>query len=52
MLKGHTDAVLAVDAHDGQELIVSGGMQNDRTVRVSTEFIVYVLLGVDEVADS
>ena len=33
VLEGHTDAVLAVDAHDGQELIVSGGMTTDRTVQ-------------------
>ena len=33
VLEGHTDAVLAVDAHDSQELIVSGGMTNDKTVQ-------------------
>jgi len=32
-LEGHTDAVLAVDAHDTLELIGSGGMANDRCVR-------------------
>jgi WD40 repeat protein len=32
-LEGHTDAVLAVDAHDSVELIGSGGMGNDRCVR-------------------
>ena len=30
---GHKDACLAVAAHDSKELIVSGGMTNDRTVR-------------------
>lgn len=33
VLEGHKDAVLAVDAHDGQELIASGGMTMDRTVQ-------------------
>lgn len=32
-LEGHTDAVLAVDAHDTLELIGSGGMANDKCVR-------------------
>ena len=32
-LEGHHDAVLAVDAHDSLELIGSGGMANDKTVR-------------------
>ena len=32
-LEGHTDAVLAVDAHDTLELIGSGGMADDRCVR-------------------
>lgn len=32
-LEGHTDAVLAVDCHDQLELIGSGGMTNDKTVR-------------------
>ena len=30
---GHTDAVLAVDAHDKKELIASGGMTKDKTVQ-------------------
>lgn len=29
----HKDAVLAVDAHDSMELLASGGMSKDRTVR-------------------
>ena len=29
----HTDAVLAVDAHDRKELIASGGMTKDKTVQ-------------------
>jgi len=29
----HTDAVLAVDAHDKHELIASGGMTKDKTVQ-------------------
>lgn len=33
VLEGHKDAVLAVDAHDNQELIASGGMTTDRTVQ-------------------
>lgn len=33
VLEGHTDAVLAVDAHDKQELIASGGMTHDKTVQ-------------------
>ena len=33
ILKGHTDVVLAVDTHDSKELIASGGMSQDRTVR-------------------
>jgi COMPASS component SWD3 len=33
VLQGHTDAVLAVDAHDSQELIASGGMTLDKTVQ-------------------
>lgn len=33
VLEGHTDAVLAVSCHDSSELIASGGMTNDRTVR-------------------
>jgi COMPASS component SWD3 len=32
-LEAHTDAVLAVDAHDTLELIGSGGMANDKCVR-------------------
>ena len=32
-LEGHSDAVLAVDAHGTLELIGSGGMANDRYVR-------------------
>lgn len=32
-LEGHSDAVLAVDAHDSLELIGSGGMANDKFVR-------------------
>lgn len=32
-LKGHTDAVLAVDAHDSLELVGSGGMTKDKCVR-------------------
>ena len=35
-LEGHHDAVLAVDAHRTLELIGSGGMSNDRTVRFWT----------------
>jgi COMPASS component SWD3 len=31
--KVHTDVVLAVDAHDSKELIATGGMTLDRTVR-------------------
>ena len=33
VLEGHTDAVLAVDAHDKKELIASGGMTQDKTVQ-------------------
>lgn len=33
VLKGHTDAVLAVAAHDKKEILASGGMTNDRSVR-------------------
>ncbi|CAB9524814.1 WD repeat-containing protein [Seminavis robusta] len=33
VLEGHTDAVLAVDAHESQELIASGGMTQDKTVQ-------------------
>merc|ERR1712071_160943 len=33
VLKGHTDAVLAVAAHDRKEILASGGMTNDKTVR-------------------
>ena len=29
----HTDAILAVDAHDKQELLASGGMTKDKTVQ-------------------
>ena len=29
----HKDVVLAVDTHDSMELIASGGMSKDRTVR-------------------
>jgi COMPASS component SWD3 len=32
-LEGHSDAVLAVDAHKSLELIASGGMSSDNTVR-------------------
>ena len=32
-LEGHSDAVLAVDAHGTLELIGSGGMANDQYVR-------------------
>jgi len=35
-LAGHDDAVLAVDAHDSLELIASGGMTKDKTVRFWT----------------
>uniref|UniRef100_A0A6S8VLB2 WDR5-like beta-propeller domain-containing protein n=1 Tax=Ditylum brightwellii TaxID=49249 RepID=A0A6S8VLB2_9STRA len=30
---GHSDAVLAVDAHDTREIICSGGMSNDRSIK-------------------
>lgn len=30
---GHTDAVLAVDAHDSNEILATGGMSNDRKVK-------------------
>ena len=33
VLKGHTDAVLAVACHEKEEYLCSGGMTNDRTVR-------------------
>jgi len=33
VLTGHSDAVLAVAAHDKKEVIASGGMSNDKTVR-------------------
>jgi len=33
VLKGHSDAVLAVAAHDKKEILASGGMTNDKTVR-------------------
>ena len=33
VLKGHEDAVLAVAAHDKKEILASGGMTIDRTVR-------------------
>ena len=32
-LEGHSDAVLAVDAHKSLELIASGGMSNDNKVK-------------------
>ena len=36
VLEGHLDAVLAVAAHDSQELIATGGMTKDKTVRFWT----------------
>ena len=33
VLSGHTDAVLAVAAHDTREILASGGMTDDKTVR-------------------
>ena len=33
VLEGHCDAVLAVAAHDSQELIATGGMTKDKTVQ-------------------
>jgi len=33
VLHGHTDSVLAVAAHDTKEVLATGGMTNDRTVR-------------------
>ena len=33
ILEGHKDAVLAVSCHDSKEIIATGGMTNDRTVR-------------------
>lgn len=33
VLEGHSDAVLAVAAHDTEELMVSGGMTEDKTVQ-------------------
>lgn len=33
VMKGHSDAVLAVAAHDRKEILASGGMTIDRTVR-------------------
>lgn len=33
-LEGHTDAVLAVCCHPTDNMIASGGLENDRTVRI------------------
>ena len=33
VLEGHSDAVLAVAAHDSQEIIATGGMTKDKTVQ-------------------
>ena len=33
VLDGHTDACLAVATHDSKDIIASGGMSNDRTVK-------------------
>jgi hypothetical protein len=37
-LEGHVDAVLAVDCHPTHDLIASGGMSNDRTVRIWADY--------------
>merc|ERR1719232_1301377 len=33
ILRGHTDSILAVSAHDKKEVLATGGMPSDRTVR-------------------